>query len=220
MNFQDKLKTTFDHLIFGSYFLQDGVDFICERLGVRLEKGGQHLTMGTHNALLRLEDSTYLEVIAIDPDLPKPQRPRWFDMDNLQPGSEPKFLTWVVRTNDIQRAVSLSSLQHGTIESLQRGIYQWQIAIPEDGQMPLQGVAPTIIQWHSQTHPSQTLPLSDVTLEAIEATHPRATELNTWLNKIGYKGIFNAHTIANTESCALKVTLRSAKEIVTFESFV
>src|SRR5919205_152022 len=100
MDFPDTLRTTFDHLIFGSYFLEDGVNFIDEQLGVRPQKGGQHLTMGTHNAVLKLEDTTYLEVIAIDPDLPKPPRPRWFGMDNLQPGNQPKLLTWVVRTND------------------------------------------------------------------------------------------------------------------------
>ncbi len=220
MHFQGKLTTTFDHLIVGSYFLQDGVDFIFEQLGVRPQKGGQHLTMGTHNAVLKLANATYLEVIAIDPDLPKPQRPRWFGMDNLQPGSQPQLLTWVVRTNDIKRAVSNSKLQHGKIESLRRGIYQWQIAIPEDGQMPLQGVAPTIIQWQGEAHPAHLLPSSGVTLAAMEAFHPDAAALHGWLNAIGYEGTFTAHAVSNNETGRLKVRLGSAKGTVTFESCV
>ncbi|MDJ1469265.1 VOC family protein [Xanthocytophaga flava] len=219
---QDKISTTFDHLIFGSYSLEDGVSFIYERLGVLPQKGGQHLMMGTHNAVVKLEDQTYLEVIAIDPSLSNPQRPRWFGMDTLQPGSEPKLLTWVVRTNDIQGAVDRSTMQHGKIESLQRDSYQWQIAIPENGQMPLQGIAPTIIQWQGQTHPAQLLSPSDLTLEAIEAWHPNATEVNEWLSQIGYQGKFTAHLPegGKTDKSRLKVTLGSKKGNITFESFV
>ncbi|GAB4025592.1 VOC family protein [Spirosoma gilvum] len=220
MNRQESIQTTFDHLIFASYYLEDGVDFIFEQLGVRPQKGGQHLTMGTHNAVLKLADTTYLEVIAIDPDLPKPSRPRWFGMDNLQPGSPPQLLTWVVRTTDIQRAVRRSTWQHGRIESLQRGIYHWQIAIAEDGQLPLQGIAPTIIQWSSEAHPAQGLPASDVILTAIEILHHKAAELKDWLTEIGYDGSFTANPISTEEDCRLKVTLASANGPVTFESVV
>ncbi|ADB38766.1 VOC family protein [Spirosoma linguale] len=167
MTVQDSLQTTFDHLIFGSYFLEDGVNFILDQLGIRPQKGGQHLTMGTHNAVLKLADTTYLEVIAIDPNLPKPPRPRWFGMDNLQPG-----------------------------------------------------IAPTIIQWAGEAHPAQRLSASDVTLTAIEAVHPNAAELNTWLTEIGYDGPFIASTISTGETCRLRVTLESTKGPVIFESLV
>lgn len=217
MHFQDPLSTTFDHLVFGAYCLEDGVRFIFEQLGVRPQPGGQHLTMGTHNAVLKLEDETYLEVIAIDPGLPKPPRPRWFNLDHLQPGSPPKLLTWVVRTNDINRAVRHSEFQHGHVESLGRGIYQWQIAIPEDGRMPLQGIAPTLIQWQGEAHPAQTLPASGVALTAIEALHPRAAQLNAWLKEAGYQGTFVATPIGNEEPSRLTVTLRSNKGTVTFQ---
>lgn len=215
---QNSLQTTFDHLIFGSYFLEDGVNFIAEQLGVRPQPGGQHLTMGTHNAVLKLADTTYLEVIAIDPSLPRPPRPRWFGMDNLQPGSPPQLLTWVVRTTDIQQAVGQSRWQHGTIESLQRGMYHWQIAIAEDGQLPMQGLAPTVIQWAGDAHPAYGLSPSDVTLTAIEARHPDTAELNAWLTEIGYDGPFTANTVNKEETCRLRVSLASAKGPVTFES--
>ncbi len=219
MHVQGPLSTTFDHLIFGACFLEDGVQFIFEQLGVRPGQGGQHLTMGTHNAVLKLADETYLEVIAIDPDLPKPPRPRWFGMDHLPPGSPPQLLTWAVRTNDINRAGRHSAWQHGNIESLRRGIYQWQITIPADGQMPLQGIAPALIQWQGEAHPAQTLPASGVALTAIEAFHPEAAGLKAWLNEIGYQGTFVANPIRNDEPRRLKVTLRSAKGTVTFQSF-
>ena len=102
-----QLNTTLDHLIFGCYSLDEAVDFIDQQLGVQAETGGRHLTMGTYNKLLKLDDTTYFEIIAIDPEGKKPDRPRWFNMDKFRPGSKPQLITWVVRTNDIQQAVGL-----------------------------------------------------------------------------------------------------------------
>lgn len=215
---QSKLITTFDHIIFSSYHLENGVNFIYEKLGVRPQKGGQHLTMGTHNAVLRLEDTTYLEVISIDPILPAPLQPRWFGMDNILPDSEPKLLTWVVRTNDIHKAVSGSKVPQGKINGLKRGIYEWQIAIPEDGHLPMQGVAPTIIQWQSKAHPAHLLPACGVSLKSLEAFHSNAHELDESLKAIGYKGECKTSVIGVNDVASLIVTLESPKGLVTFQS--
>jgi hypothetical protein len=215
---QVQLKTTIDHLVIGSYFLEDGVNFIYERVGTKMEHGGQHLTMGTHNKLINLGNLTYLEVIAIDPSLPKPPRPRWFSMDNLRPTDTPRLLTWVVRTNDIEQALCKSPFQHGRVQTVQRGIYQWQIAIPEDGQMPLGGIAPMIIQWQSEAHPAQILSSSDVTLLNIEAFHPKAGELNTFLSEIGFTGNFTATPVESSDHQNLQVVLQDAQKLVVFNS--
>jgi hypothetical protein len=217
---QTQLKTTLDHVIIGSYALDAGVHFVYEKLGVRTEHGGQHLTMGTHNQLLKLGNLIYLEVIAIDPSLPKPQRPRWFSMDKFGPTDKSRLLTWVVRTNDIEQAVRKSPFHHGKIQTLQRGIYQWQIAIPEDGQMPLGGIAPMIIQWHSEAHPAQILSPSDVTLSNIAAFHPKADELKTFLREIGFTGNFTATTTESHEEQNLQVTLQAAQKAVVFSTSI
>jgi hypothetical protein len=53
-----------DHLIFAVPELEDGVAEIEARFGVRAEGGGQHVGQGTHNKLLALGPTTYLEIIA------------------------------------------------------------------------------------------------------------------------------------------------------------
>jgi len=212
------LNTTFDHLIFASYFLDEGVDFIYQQLGVQPETGGHHPTMGTYNKLLRLDDSTYFEIIAIDPNAQKPKGRRWFNMDKLQKDSDPQLITWVVRTNDIEQAVKKSKLQHGVIQSLQRGFYEWQIAIPPDGKMPMQGIAPTIIQWNNDRHPAQNLSDSKISLLNIEAFHQEAAALIDTLDSIGFEGNFSVNEIGANENPLLRVSLKCPKGVVTFES--
>src|SRR5690606_8176826 len=96
-------------------------------LGVSLQAGGQHPRMGTHNKLLRLGDDVYLEVIAADPAAPAPQRPRWFELDQMTPGSRPRLGTWVIRTDDIVAARAACSWDTGPIESMTRGALAWRI---------------------------------------------------------------------------------------------
>ena len=212
------LITTIDHIVFGAYSLDEGVDFIYHKLGVMPLQGGKHPLMGTHNALLKLGRSIYLEIIAIDPDATKPNRPRWFGLDDLQPASKPKLLTWVVRTNDIQEAMKRSGLNHGTIESLQRGVYKWCLTVTADGAMPLQGVAPAIIQWRGIYHPAKHLPGSNVSLLKIEAFLPNALELNDSLRAIGYRGRFLAEPLASNSKPLLRLTLSGPNGSAVFES--
>lgn len=49
--------------------------------------------MGTHNLMLRLGDSSYLEIIAINPAAPAPGRPRWFALDRLAGDGSPRLAT-------------------------------------------------------------------------------------------------------------------------------
>ena len=65
--------------------------------------------MGTHNAIMKFDDHTYFEIIAVNPDGIAPSRPRWFSMDNardrLAIEQQPSLITWVVNTDNLERCV-------------------------------------------------------------------------------------------------------------------
>ena len=62
------MTAAFDHLVVAAATLEQGEKHIEALLGVRPQRGGKHVAMGTHNSLLKLGSKSFLEVIAVDPD--------------------------------------------------------------------------------------------------------------------------------------------------------
>ena len=113
-----------DHLVIAANSLEQGVELVRSTLGVEIPKGGVHQTMGTHNHLMQLGNESYLEVIAIDPDSSVPNRPRWFNLDEgLMRDSlrqQPRLITWVMNTSDIESTKVQSDFAIGTPTELNR----------------------------------------------------------------------------------------------------
>ena len=140
--------------------------------------------MGTHNALLRLSASSYLEVIAIDPQAPGPARPRWYGLDVLSPDALPCLTTWVVHGGAAERAAADGSMHLGGPVDMARGPFRWRVTVPRDGSMPMGGMIPAVITWASE-HPAQALPDRGCRLVGLEARLPEAEALRTVLDTLG-----------------------------------
>jgi hypothetical protein len=212
------LLSTIDHIVIASPSLDVGVKYVYETLGVMPLFGGVHKRMGTHNALLRLGNSTYLEVIAINPDAPKMERPRWFALDTLSENVKPKLLTWVARTTDIKLATTDSQTVFGNIEPMNRADLNWLITIPADGSLALNGICPSLIQWLNEPHPATKLPDSGCSLIGIEGYHQEARQINETLQSIGFEGTFSVSSIQQPEKPYLVAHIQTPNGIRKFES--
>lgn len=177
-----------DHLVITAPTLEAGSQFVSQTLGVALQPGGEHQRMGTHNALLRLGESLYLEVVAPNPNAPRPERPRWFELDHQQPDTPPRLATWVVRTADIHTLLAASTESLGNIEPMSRGDLNWLITIPTDGSLPFNGIAPALIEWHTETHPAAKLQDMGCSLIKLEVFHPQASRILALLESIDFQG--------------------------------
>lgn len=166
------MKTVIDHLVVVAPTLDSGVEAVESELGITLAKGGKHPAMGTHNRLLKLGDTTYLEVIAPDPEAPHPPGSRWFGLDRLSSNDSPRLAGWVARTDDIHRAGELYQSTLGSAAPMSRGNLKWQITIRPDGELPFHGAAPVLIEWESEPHPARTLPDSGCSLSELRIFHP------------------------------------------------
>ena len=170
-----------DHLVVAAATLPQGIAHVERSLGVGLSPGGQHLFMGTHNALLRLGNACYLEVMAIDPSLPAPQGPRWFGLDEpaLQANlaKTPRLIHWVVRTDNIASAQATAADIVGPIVAASRGALNWKITIPETGALPEGGAFPTLIQWATDGHVAGSMPERGCNLAELVVQHPNAFDI-------------------------------------------
>lgn len=177
-----------DHITVTAPSLESGAEFISQTLGIAPQVGGEHPRMGTHNILLRLGESLFLEVISHNPQAPAPGRPRWFGLDSLRPDSSPVLSTWVARTADIHATAATCSESIGNIEPMSRGALNWLITIPADGSVPLDGVAPAIIEWHSEVHPASKLQDFGLSLAKLEIFHHDPARVSRLLASLGLEG--------------------------------
>lgn len=166
---------TLDHLVVAAADLRAGRDWLERQVGCPLEPGGRHTEYGTHNALLSLGAGAYVEVIAPEQGA-APARPRWFELDTpamaerLSAG--PALIHWVVRVG------SLAGVPD--VRELSRGENRWALTVAADGSLPLGGVAPSLIEWHTPP-PSDVLPDRGVRLAELVLTTPDAVALEPLL---------------------------------------
>jgi hypothetical protein len=183
------VQTTIDHLVLGTADLERGRVWLERFLGVTLSDVGTHARMGTHNRLLSLGPSIYLELIAIDPDGASPFMPRWFGLDTLDVkeriAQKPRLLGWVARTDDIDAFTEKTGGTLGGVHPMERGDFRWRITIPDDGYAIEGGLVPTLIQWDVPDHPCQRLPDQGCRLEWMEAAHPNPAKVHYLLGELG-----------------------------------
>lgn len=187
------MKTTLDHLVIVAPDLDTGCAFVTDSLGVDLQPGGAHSRMGTHNRLLHLGPELYLEVIAVDPSAKRPERARWFGLDQWGPHSPACLATWVARTDDIHTARDSCHGIVGDVEPMARGALNWQITIPANGNLPLAGAAPTLIQWAHGPHPASMLQDNGCSLLALDVFHTDPEKIKTMLTAINFTGPVRLH---------------------------
>lgn len=164
-----------DHIIVVAETLEAGADHVEAALGARPVAGGRHEGMGTHNCLLSLGPRTYLEVMAIDPEAPPPDRPRWLGLDSF--AGPPRLAAWMARTSQLDTALAAAPAGAGEARPFSRGRYRWRLAIPDGGGLLYDGVCPVLIEWERDAHPADDLPDSGCHLARIDLVHPRIRAL-------------------------------------------
>ena len=143
-----------DHIVFGSYTLEEGTKFVENILQAKLSDIGYHKDMGTHNRVIRISERVYLEVIAIDPKSSNLSNKKWFNLDNSKLQSKlkksPQIIGYVIENNDIN-----VSKYYDPFFELSRDIYEWQFAMPTfnnnilDREIIEAGIIPSLISWKS-----------------------------------------------------------------------
>jgi hypothetical protein len=168
-----------DHITIIAPSLAEGVDHVRACLDIEVPFGTKHPDMGTHNHRLRLGETVYLEIIAIDPDAPRPSRPRWFGLDDTdavrrhwQNGE--RLRAWVARTCDIDAVLAAHGHLLGGKMRIGR---QSQFSVLPDGGLPRGGVLPSVIDRAGHSAPSTAMPDLGARLREFVLEHPSPGEV-------------------------------------------
>jgi len=154
-----------DHLVYLVHDLEAVAADLGKQLGVSFSPGGRHLNRGTHNVLLRLGNTTYLELLAIDPANTDIPAPRWMGIDLLPSGITGKLSRWALAVGDdiTDKAAILEQqlLGAGKVETGSRalaagGTLRWQLSDP--GVAPLVRSLPFLLDWQGGKKPPEMLP--------------------------------------------------------------
>jgi hypothetical protein len=171
-----------DHLTVIAPTLCEGVAHVRSCIGVDVPFGQRHGYMGTHNHLLQLGDSVYLEIVALDPDGEPPRRARWFGLDDQKAvradwDAGRRLRSWVARADAIDSVLAGREGIFGKKVSLPWTQPSFEFAIPDDGSLPLGGAAPSVIDRRGKPRSMATIADLGARLRSFSLEHPDAAAI-------------------------------------------
>ena len=176
-----------DHIVYATPDLNRGIDDLEKLLGVRATPGGQHLGIGTRNALIALGPTTYFEIIGPDPEQPEPEKPRWFGLDDRR---IPQLAAWFANANDLEQLVTHAAEQGiklGTVLAGSRkrpdgALVSWRVTDPRV--VIADGIVPGFIDWGQTVHPARGA-AQGATLVDFRAEYPDPASVRKVLAPLG-----------------------------------
>ncbi|MGL9622785.1 VOC family protein [Bradyrhizobium sp. U531] len=173
-----------DHLTVIAPSLAEGVLHVRNCLDLDVPFGQRHAYMGTHNHLLQLGDTVYLEIVALDPEAAAPGRPRWFGLDDQHrvrsDWEEGRRLRgWVARTDVIDAVLAGRETIFGTRVPLPAIDPAFDFAIPNDGSLPLDGAAPSVIDRRGKPRAMAAIADLGARLKSFTLEHPEPVAVET-----------------------------------------
>lgn len=179
-----------DHLTVIAPTLAEGVAHVRSCVDVDVPFGQRHAYMGTYNHLLQLGDAVYLEIVALDPDGQQPARTRWFGLDDQRAvkadwDAGRRLRGWVARTDTIDIVLAGREDIFGKKVSLPWSEPSFEFGIRDDGWLPLDGAAPSIIDRRGKPRSMATIANLGAQLRSFCLEHPDAAAIGELYRELG-----------------------------------
>ena len=188
--------STIDHIVIGAANLEKATKKVEGLIKTKFSTSGKHSLMATHNRLVRLQNSAYMEIIAIDPSASFPKsctrEKRWFSLDSNKTKRRlslaPQPLCWVVAVNNIEQTASNCGYEPGRVTEMSRCDFQWKLTVPDSGELSEGGILPVLIEWPKGKNPADVMPESNLVLKQITLFHPSPNFIEHILSAMGISG--------------------------------
>lgn len=187
-----------DHLVYAVSDLEQGIERLEVLTGVRPALGGEHQAWGTHNAILQLGDSEYLEVIAPNPRAPGIEVPRAFQGNG-------RLTAWAAKTSGIEQLlaiarrawIELGEIHHGERLGDDGERLTWSLTDP--AAVVFEGLVPFFIDWGDSAHPAASAPKGCI-LTKLTAHYPVPATLTAALADLGVEIDVQSGAVASLEA--------------------
>ena len=202
-----------DHIVIGSFTLEEGTKFVENILQAKLSEIGYHKDIGTHNRVIRISEKVYLELISIDPKTNKLNNRKWFNLDNSKLQSKlkksPQVIGYVIENDDMK----ITKYYDPFFES-SRDIYKWQFAMPTfnknilDSEIIEEGMIPSLISWKSDK-PVYQMKKNQFELISLEIRLSKSQEhFNTFFKNFGQIEYVSVSMSTEEHSSIFKLKLK------------
>lgn len=180
-----------DHLVYACSDLQAGMARITELLGVAPVVGGHHPNWGTHNALVGLGATCYLEVIAPSP-IDNSDEVRTPDV--FHESGSGRLTTWAACVENLEAFANAHAGGHPPLGALISGsrkradglMLSWTLTDPAS--CLFGGAVPFLIDWGDSEHPARSLD-STCFLRWLRVAHPRPDSVESSLGALGLRDL-------------------------------
>jgi hypothetical protein len=174
-----------DHLVWFCSELEAGKKYFEARLARAPAYGGVHPGLGTRNSLLSLGATTYLEILARDPDQQETALDR--ELAEIQGYGLYHWAIAGVALEDIaerarQAGVDASDIVSGARSRPDGRKLAWRLVGLRNHEFG--ALVPFFIDWGASEHPSANAPLGG-TLAALQLFSPAARRLNRLFDRLG-----------------------------------
>ena len=175
-----------DHIVYAVANLQRSMEKFTEATGLKVFMGGEHPDWGTHNALVRIGEKTYLEFMAKKKGSEPVHAQTWMGLDLLE---EDKITRWALASENVEHDAKFLKKYRDDLSAIAIGSRAL-----EDGKMlnwlmttvlpsPEVEPAPFLIDWKKSQHPTADLPLKS-SIKSFTIEHAESEVLKKLLEKL------------------------------------
>ncbi len=200
-----------DHLVYATTNFEDSIEWFEDISGVRPVFGGYHKAKGTKNALVRIGDKMYLEILGIDESNDSIKKNRWMGIDLL---TKPQLTRWALASDNLEKDASclksydqhLGEIKAGSRKKQNGNTLAWEMIMPLA--KPAIDLLPFMIDWGKSVHPAQNLNAA-CKLKCLNFCHPKALEIEQIFKKLGLN-----LEIKKAEEASIKAVINCPKGII------
>ncbi|MBU3028252.1 VOC family protein [Zobellia galactanivorans] len=202
-----------DHIVYTVRDLDAAILTLEKKLGVQAIFGGYHATQGTKNALINLDNGTYLELLVADDTNKKIPPPRWMGVDML---SKDQITRWALKSEQLKKDANIlnqynakmGNISAGSRHTAEGSLLKWQLILPLPS--PEVELVPFMVDWsQTETHPHKALPQMGCKLIELYGNHPNPDLLANIFTELGVR-----FRIERNKNISLKAIIQSPKGIV------